>query len=504
MGLLAAAVVGVCGAWRLRGAATTASAPAAAAPVALDSLASAYCNLTVPKMTWAVSDTATTSAWLRKYLPVQCEETPGFSEYSLCSRTDSTCGSYVRLALNGSNEGHVSPCFGLHLVHAAKRPAGETSVAAVERHFDTRAKAIDDGVYDAFLDYSLVLYANSLDSYVDALAEDDVSFLLLRWKDNCDCVEEASSDAGAAPVMVGRTFFSLVVHVPGTTINLELVSAEAPSQTKRARDILDDATVRLPHTAVGSGVTGAPVGDNYLTPIAISKATTDIDALTSWYDSVLMANSDSMYEYADDSLTLRTLQLHGAPMPIRVIERASSDSSYTSFGLAELEASKNAAHASAWESATCGVDQFMDNHYALQQYRIPVDTFTDALMATDNYWHCNKDGIGNVDVYAVEPTGDVVQLNGDITTDGRTTLRELGCYNTSNILFHLCSEGRCGEKWIENDDLPTEETTAPSDGGDGAATGDATGDATSTQQTTSSSADAGGEAQATGPTNTVA
>ena len=48
---------------------------------------------------------------------------------------------------------------------------------------------------------------------------------------------------GGAPVMVGRQFFSLVVHVPGTQINLELVSAEAPSRAKRAHTIIDDASV---------------------------------------------------------------------------------------------------------------------------------------------------------------------------------------------------------------------------------------------------------------------
>ena len=389
-GMALALVLGVSGAWRLRAASGAAPAPAAPA-AALDSLASAYCNLTVPKMTWAVSDTASASAWLRKYLPVQCEETPGFSEYSLCARTDAKCGSYVRLALNGSNEGHVAPCFGLHLVHASERPSGETSVAAVEKHFDARATSLSDGSSgggsDAFLDYALVLYANSLDKYVDAFAADGVGYALLRWRDNCDCVEDASTGTdGGAPVMVGRQFFSLLVHVPGTSINLELISAEPPTKSKRSATIVDDATVRLPHTAVGSGVTGAPKGDDYLVPLAVSKATSDIDALTAWYDSVLSANTDSMYEYADASVTLRTIQLHGAPMPIRAVQRADQSSSYTSFGVAELESAKNTAHASAWQSATCGVDQFYDNHYALQQYRIPVDTFTDALMATGNYW----------------------------------------------------------------------------------------------------------------------
>ena len=57
--------------------------------------------------------------------------------------------------------------------------------------------------------------------------------------------------------------------------------AVTPSRAKRAHAIVDDAAVRLPHTVVGSGATGAPVGGaRYLTPLAVSKATTDIGAST--------------------------------------------------------------------------------------------------------------------------------------------------------------------------------------------------------------------------------
>ena len=184
-------------------------------------------------------------------------------------------------------------------------------------------------------------------------------------------------------------------------------------------------------------------------------------------------------------------------MPIRLVERSSSSSasvsSHSSFSVSELENTKNDAHASAWESATCGIDQWFDNHYALQQYRIPVDEFATALMESGDYWHCNKDGIGNLDLYAVEPTGDVVQLNGDITDDGRTTLRELGCFNTSNILFHLCSEGRCGEKWIVNDDGGTLSTSTSSSTSAGTGqTGDTAGDAPDADSTSGSTGSADG------------
>jgi len=290
-----------------RGAAGLSQRAADGAPpsMRLDSLSSAYCNLTVPKQTWAVSNPSDAAAWIRKYMPVQCEAGSDVSEYSLCDRTDS-CGSYVRLALNGSNEGHTAPCFGIHLVHAKERPEGSTSIKSVEKHFDSRMEALDSNEYDAFMDFALVLYANSLDTYIDSLAADDVSFMLLRWQDNCECV----SDGQNPPTMGGQTFFSLVVHVPGTQINFELVSSQAPSLSKRARTIVDDDTVRLPHTAMSSAG-AAPPGDDYLLPLSVSKGTSDIEAVTTWYNSVLQANSDSMYEYAatDGSVTLRTIQV---------------------------------------------------------------------------------------------------------------------------------------------------------------------------------------------------
>ena len=91
----------------------------------LGSLKSAYCNLTISKQTFSVSEPATTGKWLRSYFPVECESDGGFTDYSLCEHSMGGCGSYVRLALNGTNEGEATPCFGIHMVNAAKRPAGE-------------------------------------------------------------------------------------------------------------------------------------------------------------------------------------------------------------------------------------------------------------------------------------------------------------------------------------------------------------------------------------------
>ena len=131
-----------------------------------------------------------------------------------------------------------------------------------------------------------------------------------------------------------------------------------------------------------------------------------------------------------------------------------------------------AAHADAYVSPICGFDQFMDNHFALQQYKVPVDEITDALTALGNYWHCNRVGFGTIDVYAVEPTGDAIQLDGYLTDSGTSGLEITGCFNATNVLFHLCSQGKCHHKTrIAGLNSPSD------DGGDADESDGASGDA---------------------------
>ena len=232
----------------------------------LGSLKSAYCNLTIPKMTWAVSEPDLVAAFMLKHMPVTCETDGGFTDYSLCKHHTETCGGYVRLALNGSNEGVNSACFGIHLVHASARPTGPTPLSTIETHFANRLGSLD--TYDAFMDYALVLYVHLLDPYIEDFEKNGVDYLLLKWKDNSD-IRTATGSA------VGRHFFSLIVHVPNSSINFELVSAIAPRGTQH-RPMHKDSLVRLPHSSMQSA--GAAAIDHaYAVPLAISKGTSNLD-----------------------------------------------------------------------------------------------------------------------------------------------------------------------------------------------------------------------------------
>ena len=103
---------------------------------------------------------------------------------------------------------------------------------------------------------------------------------------------------------------------------------------------------------------------------------------------------------------------------------------------------------------------------------MPVDEITDALTALGNYWHCNRVGFGTIDVYAVEPTGDAIQLDGYLTDSGTSGLEITGCFNATNVLFHLCSQGKCHHKTrIAGLNSPSD------DGGDADESDGASGDA---------------------------
>ncbi|KAK7249213.1 hypothetical protein SO694_00046168 [Aureococcus anophagefferens] len=305
--------------------------PVEATATELGSLKSAYCNLTISKQTFSVSEPATTGKWLRSYFPSEsASPAGGFTDYSLCEHSMGGCGSY--------------------------RPAGDTDAATVGRaHFNARLGTM--GEYDAFMDFATVFVANSLDSYINDFERDGVAYMLLRWKDN-------------------------------SGINFEIVSAVAP-EAKAQRPIFEDDMRR-------------------------DRGAHDED-----------------------------VPAPGGAMPIRFIQRTDTSSYASTFGVKDLENAKNEAHEASYTSPSCGFDQYYDNHFDLTRYEVPVDTHTDLLTTAGNKWHCSRVGFGALDVYAVEPTGDAIQLDGYLTDAGTPTMMTYGCYNTSNVLFHLCSEGKC-------------------------------------------------------------
>ena len=126
------------------------NASSALAPLGDDDDADAgtqYCNESISKLAFSVSEPAAAHAFVSRYFPVTCEANGGFEGYSLCSH-NSSCGAFARVALNGTERGGGggddgggarTACFGLHFVHArARQQRGQLTTRALERAFDAR------------------------------------------------------------------------------------------------------------------------------------------------------------------------------------------------------------------------------------------------------------------------------------------------------------------------------------------------------------------------------
>ena len=120
-----------------------------------------------------------------------------------------------------------------------------------------------------------------------------------------------------------------------------------------------------------------------------------------------------------------------------------TDDGGATFSVAALEAAKWATHDAAYRSPSCGFDQWYDNHFSWQQFAEPVNKIATRVARAGNSWHCDKVSPSEIDVYAVDPTGDAIQIDGYFTRRGSAKMHDLGCFNSSNVLFDLCSQGHC-------------------------------------------------------------
>ena len=103
------------------------------------------------------------------------------------------------------NVAEVSSGFGIHTVNASTRPFGDTNVDVIEATFDSRISSALGGLkrnYDAVMDFSTVLYADDLSTYLEAFDAADQDYLGLEWSDD-----------------EGTNRYSAIVQVPSTMVS---------------------------------------------------------------------------------------------------------------------------------------------------------------------------------------------------------------------------------------------------------------------------------------------
>lgn len=370
----------------------------------------------IAKYTMAVTDPISALDWVLDVgkWPVNDCRTPGNATF--CNGAQA-CGRVGRTSVCATPGCETGPGPGdqfmfPHMVNASARPIGDASVAAVEAAFDAKfARALAADSYDAFLDFSLIVHAASLDPWANGS-------VLLAWTDNQH-----------------KPWFSAITRVPRTQVQVEIVSERRPTTGGPVRE---DLLMRYP--ATGSCVFNkcASRAPGLWTPLAVSKAVSDLDAVVDFYAAVFGAAEAAAS--AAGGARLKTLYFPDeAFMQVRLVERPPA-ATHGWPTVAALEALKMAAHdgvalATERAAALCGVDKWFDNHWGLDQRNRTLGTMIRAMEARNwtryHLWSWN--------MYLIDPTGDGVQTDaawGDDAPPWRTEA-------VADALMNLCSQGNC-------------------------------------------------------------
>ena len=306
------------------------------------------------KSTYAASDPLKCYAFFDTFLPVRCQDPPSFGfcnstgecytsgRASLCNAADILPGGGACAYPNSSTgaragvrpglpKKRAAPAqdFGLHAVNVSSRP-GYASILQAEAIFDARwARAVGAGELNAVLDYATMLFAPSLDGYLDAFDAAGVDHLLVGpWAD-----DENNAHA------------SVLVRACGMII-LELVSSKIPAPRK-STVVIADGLSRLP-AAVFRKLHTSTQDPRVLQPLGVSKAASDLDAVDAFYAGPM--RGEKCHGAAAGGAEVVVYALPGAGAVVRFLRRGADAA------VRELETLKKDARAAYHVDAFCGVD----------------------------------------------------------------------------------------------------------------------------------------------------
>eukprot|EP00656_Telonema_subtile_P019596 TRINITY_DN20827_c0_g1_i1.p1 TRINITY_DN20827_c0_g1~~TRINITY_DN20827_c0_g1_i1.p1 ORF type:complete len:380 (+),score=69.95 TRINITY_DN20827_c0_g1_i1:235-1374(+) len=287
---------------------------------------------------------------------------------------------------------------GVHFVNSTSRPylvdgPDALTVTALEAAFDQKfAAAVQQrSAHEAFLDFSYVVYSTDLGRYIADFQANDVAFLPLEWP----------ADTGN-----GR-MHSILVQVPHTQVVFELVSnCTSNGNSNGTVDWIQTELTRVP-TAVLTANKAFDAHDSVLTPVAVSKATSSMDAIHSYYNGIMQASQS--FIQTNNSTKLAHYTLPGARVTVRFVERAEASTTTGELTVAGWEAAKLRAHRELRTGNLCGFNKWYDNHYAWDQlFKITMSQMQkswDAQGWPYKIWKTPHN------VYVADPTGDTIQVD---------------------------------------------------------------------------------------------
>ena len=371
-------------------------------------------NLT--KIAWAASDTDAAKKFFLRY-------SSSMAALDGCDPS-CECGTQGRVMLNGTSG------FGLHTVDAFTHPSGDLNVSAIEKVFTQ--KVGDSSAYVDVFDHHAGLWAPDLDDVVTKMKLHNQPYYAMAWTG-----------------MDGGTYYSVLAHHAGSQVVVEFVGS---SQTS-----LDPAEIHEMDTPRygGSLADYVVMPCCMMTPLWVSRATSDADRDWNWYSSKLNANLTFSADTPDGVKYRYGTMASSSAWEVHFVERPADDTG--GMTVADLEAYFKETHAAYVHSPACGFDVWFDNHYGvdmcgggncmgmddddLDPESLYVDDLVERLESgpdgADTYRIWKQiwlDWGWLYNIYIVEPNGQSLQINGFLKHAPADTPQ----WNQS-----LCGQGTC-------------------------------------------------------------
>jgi len=288
----------------------------------------------ISKHTWAASDPRSCYNWFYDFIPVR-------EDFGSCTNGACECATQGRVALDGytgtTDTTRPGPSgFGLHTINCTHHPYGELSILDVENIF--AEKLGDMSVLDGFMDYNLGLWTNDLSTYVQKFQNSGEDFLTLSWSTHA-----------------GDQYYSVLVRPCGFVV-LELIS---DTMAEEFRSLAVPSNQRMFFKEWNNGHVAS---GEYLTPIKISRAVSSVDLVQEFYIDIL-GSSEVIDHTFDDGVKLKVINAPQSTIHLQFWEGVPTGGN--GWAPEDLEIYINNVHDEFMHSPTCGFDQWIDNHYAI-------------------------------------------------------------------------------------------------------------------------------------------
>jgi len=289
-------------------------------------------------------------------------------------------------------------------VNCKYHPHGECAPADIEAAW--QAKFGNFSKYNPLMDFNLGLWAHSLGEVLDGFDKDGIRFFPMRW------VYQDGDNK--------KEYYSAIVNPCGYTL-IEFVSDDIKQRPVTDFHVVDSRMEFLDWNGPFSPTESNPLG---LYPIKISRPTTKVAEVAAFYVEVFGATVQSNRSFSDGAhcVTLKFPTTSSGPnrVPVQLWSRPEEPAQTTGcneWTVAKWEQYLINTHQAEMRGMSCGMDRWLDNHFAINcDDPIKCDV-ADYVAGFDKYGiKYRVDPFGDKSnplwfIYSYDPSGQGVELH---------------------------------------------------------------------------------------------